>query len=613
MTGDLAKPGPWKKRLNRALTYLSKPQNAILLILGILLTITTVWPMISILRDTVLIHSGSVDARGAVPGQVYTLYNWQDLFFPKTKIARQLAQINLWQPLLNSVLLSVFACIGSIFYGGIFAYLVTRTNMRFKKYLSSIFIFPYIMPQWTLAVIWRNLFNSNAVTRGSDGLFASIFHINMPVWWCQGMFPCAVVLALHYAPFAYIMIGGIFRNMDANLEEAATILNTPRWKTFLRVTLPLVKPAILSTILLVFSSAMGSYPIPHYLKLSTLSTKYVEMNVQRAGEASILAVIMMLFGFLILIVNQRTTSGRKNFTTVTGKSGQTSLVNLGPARNVVAAIFIFTTLMTGIMPIILFGVETFLPNPGDYSFLTNGIAGHMTTKWWLTAENVTENGMYGQKGMLFNETIWNAFGGTLIVSIFCALLAGTIGTLVGYCVSKNRRSKWAGYVNSMAFLPYLMPALAVGVAFFKFGSQMGIYNTFLLLILAGTIKYIPFASRSALNSMMQLSGEIEEAAIIQDIPWIKRMTRIIIPIQKTSIISGYLLPFMTCLRELTLFMLLCSQTKIITTLLDYFDEMGLYAFSSGINLILIVVILVFNAAVNKLTGASIDSGIGGDK
>ena len=89
------------------------------------------------------------------------------------------------------------------------------------------------------------------------------------------------------------------------------------------------------------------------------------------------------------------------------------------------------------------------------------------------------------------------------------------------------------------------------------------------------------------------------------------MLRIIIPIQKTSIISGYLLPFMTCLRELTLFMLLCSQSKIITTLLDYFDEMGLYAFSSGINLILIVVILVFNTAVNKLTGASLDAGIGG--
>ena len=131
------------------------------------------------------------------------------------------------------------------------------------------------------------------------------------------------------------------------------------------------------------------------------------------------------------------------------------------------------------------------------------------------------------------------------------------------------------------------------------------------IIIVGTIKYIPFASRSSLNSMLQLSGEIEEAAIIQDIPWIKRMTRIIIPIQKSSIISGYLLPFMTCLRELSLFMLLCVQGFILSTTLDYFDEMGLYAFSSGINLILIVTILICNTLVNKVTGASLDKGIGG--
>lgn len=612
MTVAVRRPGSWKKWLNTAVTYLSKPQNAILLVLGIVLTVTTVWPAFTIARDTVSIHRGSVDARGATPDQVYTMFNWLDMFAPKTNTARKLANINLWTPLLNSVYLSIFACIGSIFYGGVFAYLITRTDLKLKKYLSSIFIFPYIMPQWTLAVIWRNLFNSNLITKGSDGLFASVFGIRMPLWWCEGLFPCAIVLALHYAPFAYIMIGGIFRNMDANLEEAATILNTPRWKTFLRITMPLVKPAILSTILLVFSSAMGSYPIPHYLKLSTLSTKYVEMNVQRAGQASILAVIMMLFGFLILIVNQRTTSGRKSFTTVTGKSGQSSVVKLGVGKYLLSGVYMLTTLATGILPIVLFALETFLPNPGDYSFLTHGIAGHMTTKWWMTAENVTESGMYGQKGMLFNETIWNSFGGSILVAVLCALAAGTIGTLVGYCVSKNRRSKWAAYVNNMAFLPYLMPALAVGAAFAKFGSSMGIYNTFLLLILAGTVKYIPFASRSALNSMMQLSGEIEEAAIIQDIPWIKRMTRIIIPIQKSSIISGYLLPFMTSVRELTLFMLLCSQTKIVTTMLDYFDEMGLYAFSSGINLTLIVFILICNGLVNKLTGASLDKGMGGN-
>ena len=621
----LRKPSAFRKKLNKIWTYLSKPQNFILLMLGIILTVTTVYPMVTILKDTVSVHPGTVDAaedaksaQFEVLGDDYTTFNWTDLFtgvnitrHGRQRIELSVAKTYLWTPLLNSVLISIFACVGSILYGGIFAYLVTRTNLKLKKYLSSIFIVPYIMPQWTLAIIWRNLFFSNAVTGGSDGLFASVLGVNMPQWWCEGLFPVSVVLALHYAPFAYILIGGIFRNMDANLEEAATILNTPRWKTFLRVTLPLVKPAILSTILLVFSSAMGSYPIPHYLGLSTLSTQYVGMRIDRVGEASILAVIMMLFGFLILIVNQKTTSGRKNFTTVTGKSGQSSLVNLGVGKYILSTVFVLTTLFSGILPIILFAIETFLPNPGDYSFLTNGIAGHLTTKWWLTAENVSENGIYGQFGILYNSDIWRAFGGTMIVAVCCALVAGTIGTLVGYCVSKNRRSKWAGYVNNVAFLPYLMPSLAVGIAFFVVGSNLGIFNTFLLLILAGTVKYIPFASRSSLNSMMQLSGEIEEAAIIQDIPWWRRMVQIIIPIQKSSIISGYLLPFMTCLRELTLFMLLCRQDLIITTLMDYFDEMGLYAFSSGINLILIVVILVCNALVNKLTGASLDAGIGG--
>ena len=338
------------------------------------------------------------------------------------------------------------------------------------------------------------------------------------------------------------------------------------------------------------------------------------MNSNRTGEASILAVIMMLFGVAIMLLNQFSLTSRKSYTTVTGKSGQISKINLGKTgRYVIALILVIITFFTSIFPIVSFAFETFLPNPGDYSFLYTGDASNLTTKWWATSENISENGMYGQKGILYNETIWHAFGGTLLVSVACALVAGTIGTLVGYAVAKQRRSKWANYVNSVAFLPYLMPSIAVGAAFFVLLSseKLNLFNTYWILIIAGTVKYIPFASRSSLNSMLQLSGEIEEAAIIQDIPWIKRMLRIIIPIQKSSIISGYLLPFMTCLRELSLFMLLCVQGFILSTTLDYFDEMGLYAFSSGINLLLIVTILIFNTLVNKLTGASLDEGIGG--
>ena len=592
---------------NKVKTFFSKPYNVILLLLGIVLTVTTVAPIVAIVEDTFKIHAGTIDAHLTKQTTGWTVVNYTDLFTNK------LAKSNLWKPLWNTVLLSVGTCVVSILYGGIFAFLITRTNLAWRQYLSSIFIFPYIMPQWTLAVVWQNLFYSTKITGTSDGLLASLFHIYMPKWFCQGLFPSLMVLGLHYAPFAYILIGGIFRNMDANLEEAATILDTPKHRIMFRITLPMVKPAILSTILLVFGSAMGSYPVPHYMQLTTLSTKYVSMNSKYTGEASILAIIMMVFGIAIMLLNQLSLTSRKSYTTVTGKSGQISKINLGAAKYVLAIILVILTFFTSIFPIISFAFETFLPNPGDYSFLYTGNVNNLTTKWWLTSENVTEQGMYGQKGILYNAEIWKAFGGTLWVSVCCALVAGTIGTLVGYAVAKQRRSKWANYVNSVAFLPYLMPSIAVGAALFVLFSNESVrlYNTYTGLIVAGTIKYIPFASRSSLNSMLQLSGEIEEAAIIQDIPWIKRMTRIIIPIQKSSIISGYLLPFMTCLRELSLFMLLCGQSRILSTMLDYFDEMGLYAFSSGINLLLIITILVFNTIVNKVTGASLDKGIGG--
>ena len=465
-------------RYNRVKTYFSKPQNIILLLFGIVLTFSTVAPIIAIVKDTITIHPGTIDAHLAGKASGYTLINYVDLF------TSRLAKTNLWKPLWNTILLAVFTCTISILYGGTFAFLVTRTNLKFKKYLSSIFIFPYIMPQWTLAVVWQNVFNSNAVVGTSNGLLASLTGICMPKWWCLGLFPSSLVLGLHYAPFAYILIGGIFRNMDANLEEAATILDTPKWKTMFRITLPMVKPAILSTILLVFGSAMGSYPVPHYLGLTTLSTKYISLNSKYTGEASILAIIMMIFGVAILTMNQVSLKSRKNYTTVTGKSGQLSKMNLGKVgKYAIAVVMIVLTFFTSIFPIFSFALETFLPNPGDYSFLYTKDLSNLTTKWWITKENITENGMYGQHGILYNSTIWHAFAGTLLVAVCCALIAGTIGTLIGYAVAKNRRSRWASYVNGVAFLPYLMPSIAVGAAFFILFSneKINLFNTYTLL------------------------------------------------------------------------------------------------------------------------------------
>ena len=90
------------------------------------------------------------------------------------------------------------------------------------------------------------------------------------------------------------------------------------------------------------------------------------------------------------------------------------------------------------------------------------------------------------------------------------------------------------------------------------------------------------------------------------------MLRVIFPIQKSSFLSGYLLPLVSCMRELSLFVLLVpTSNTILTTMLMQYSEKGWAQFGNAINLLIIIVVLLVNFIVNKLTGASIDKGVGG--
>ena len=594
-----------KKGVNKGLTFFGVPANSILIIFGIMLLILTLIPMIYVIIDAFTIHLMESGAAGLPVGS-WTLYHWKELFASDTSVGY------FYKPLGNSLLVSVLACIFSIIFGGVVAFLVTRTNMQFKKFISSVFIFPYIMPQWTLALFWKNFFISTNCTAGYVGELQALTGFASPEWLVYGPFSISLVLGLHYAPFAYILIGGILRNMDANLEEAATILNIPRWKIFTRITIPIVKPAILSTVLLVFSSAMSSYPVAVTLgKPINFEVLATELQVMlqggkfssQAGMGSIISIILILIGVIILTINQVSTGNRKQYTTVSGKSGQVSKNNLGKVGKwIVAVILSILVLFFCIGPMVSFIFESLLPNSGDYSI-------GFTTKWWTSTE-VLRN---GYKGIFYTPQIWQALGGSILLSVVCALFAGTFGLLIGYAVSKKRKSVLAQGVNALAFLPYLLPSISISAIFFMVSLNISwLYAMpFLLCVIVGVLKYIPFASRSSLNAMLQLSGEIEEAAMIQNIPWWKRMLRIVFPIQKSSFLSGYLLPFISCMRELSLFVFIAPTGMILTTLMFQLEETGLPALENGANLILVVVILIFNWLINKVTGASLDKGIGG--
>lgn len=591
----------------RVKRFFSKPQNVILVIMAVVLAYLTLLPMLSMIRDTFTVHTAESMRLKAKAGS-FTLAHWQKVLFDPSSLSI------FYKPLLHSLVTSIGACAVSLLFGGFFAWLVTRTNMKWRKPLSALFIFPYIMPSWTLALAWYNMFK-NTVVGGVPGFFTAVTGLETPNWFAYGAFPIAVVTGLHYSPFAYIMIGGILRNMDANLEEAAMMLHASQGRIMRKITIPMVLPAILSTFLLVFSSAMSSFAVPQFLGLpvryQVLTTQlYRTLNGLNPGQGYCIAMVMIVLGVAILAFNQRLTGVRKNYTTVTGKSSNISLINLRGARTPISVIVAVLVFCVSILPMVSFALESVLLVPGDYS-LSN-----LTLQFWIgTAEqNAIAN---SEPGMLRNPAMWKALWNSIRLSVICSLTAGTLGFLAGYAIVRGRGTKLATAVDNLAFFPYLMPSMAFSAIYLSmFSMRHGIipslYGSFFLLVLIGTVKYMPFASRSGINAMMQLSTQIEEAGEIIGVPWFKRMRKLVIPIQKSSFISGYLLPFISCMRELSLFVLLVTpNNRVLTTLLFYYNEKGWDQYSNGINLMIVLIVLAINYGVNKLTGASIDKGIGG--
>ena len=604
------------KRLGReAQTYLNKPANLILVVFLVLLIFLTLYPLIVLLLETFTVHSGREARAVGLPRGSYTSYHLKRLLFTLDDggakgVVYSNSWIQFYGPLLNTLAVAFTSSAIAIVFGGTVAWFIARSNLKYKKFISGVFVFPYIMPAWTLALFWQTFFKNEFIGTGtSNGILASVFGIVMPEWFVYGYFPISMVLGLHYAPFAYILIGGILRNMDANLEEAATVLKTTRWRLLRRITLPIIKPAALSTFLLVFASSISAYSVPVFLgspvRYYMLSTKMKSLMDTYSGQAYIIAAVMILFGVVILGINQRMTGTRKSYTTVTGKSSQASLVNLKRWNRPIAILLVVIMLLIAVLPLLTFAMESIIIKAGDYS------PDNMTLDFWIGRDlDYLDQG--DSNGILLSQKVWRALGYSLALAVTCAVVAGTSGMLVGYAVARKRGTRLANTVNSLAFFPYLMPSLAFGAIYLAMSVRISWLNGFVLLALIGSVKYLPFASRSGLNAMLQLSGEIEEAGQIVGIPWWKRMTRIIFPIQKSSLLSGYLLPLVSCMRELSLFVLLVpTSNTLLTTMLMQYSEKGWAQFGSAINLLIIIVVLLVNYLVNKLTGASIDKGIGG--
>lgn len=592
-------------RLRRGL----KAQTLLMLVFLALLTYLVIVPVVAMIRETFIVHPMErFQIRGSRVGD-FTLRHWERI------LTGENASSFFYKPLVNTLVMASGLAVLALAIGGTLAWLVVRTDMPGKKFLSNLAIVPYIMPSWTLSLAWLTLFKNSRIG-GAMGVFQYLTGIEPPNWFSYGMFPIVVTLALHYFPFGFMLIAGALRTIDSQLEESAELLGASRARITRKIVFPLVLPVVLSTFLLTFSRGLGTFGTPAFLggpvRFYVLSTM-LQANLvgQRPGMGYIIALAMILLGMLILYMDHRLIGARRSFVTISGKSGKAGLVPLGRARKPVAILVGAFLVAVTALPFFLLAVESFMLHPGTYS-LSN-----FSLHYWTGAASQSIGLGTSEDGVLRNSEILSALFNSVRLGVVVALVSGTWGMLIGYTVVKTRGTRLSRTLDQMAFLPYLMPSIAFGSIFIALfavrrGPIPSLYGSFFLLVLACSVKYLPYASRAGIGAMMQIGPELEEAAVMAGAGWFRRMRRILFPMQKSAFFTGLLLPFISAMRELSLVVLLVTPgVQLATTVTLKYSDRGWYPYTNAIMVLIVVAIFTANLLSKKLMKTDLAKGIGG--
>ncbi|MBU4371606.1 MAG: iron ABC transporter permease [Proteobacteria bacterium] len=571
--------------VNRLGLKLRQPQVILGLLLLVVLAGLVVVPFLQLVHDTAVWQEADRRmSRLAEPGD-WTLFHYLRVF------AGPLSVNIFYRPLIHSLATSLTIALTAMLLGGLMAWLVVRTDMPFKKTIAVFAVIPYVLPSYTLALAWLDFFKNERIG-GAVGICSYLFGVSPPDWLAYGFVPIVITLSLHYYPFTYLLVSGALVSLDSNLEESGEVLGASRFRILRRITFPLMLPALISAFILTFSRAVGTFGTPYFLgapvRYFTLSTTIYSSIVNRTpAVAYIGALVLILISMVIIYLNQKVI-GEKSFVTIAGKGLLRRVTLLGrwrwPAFSLMAALIGIAVFV----PLLLLLWQTLMLYPNDYSL------GNLTLHYWIGKSQATL--AEGESGILRNAQILGSAWNSICLSVIVALVTGMMGILIGYAVVRGRKTRLAAVLEQGSFLPYLIPSIAFGAIYLAlFSKSIGplppLYGTFLLLVLVCVAKNLPFSARSGISSMMQVAGELEEAGMMAGATWLQRFRRIILPLTLAGSLSGFILAFISTMRELSLIILLITpETRTLTTMTFRYVEQGYSQFADAI--ILLIVLLV---------------------
>ena len=554
-----------------------------LLILGFLV----LTPLLEIIRDSLSVQSYDIAYLPEAKIGEFTFFHYDRVFIGP------LSKALLINPLLNSIAIGVCVTLIGVSIGTLLAWLIVKTNIRYKSFFGALAVVPYMMPSWVLALAWLSLFKNDRIG-GAEGMFTYFFGIQPPNWISYGFFPIVICLSLHYYAYGYLLMSGALASVDSELEDAGAICGMNRRQRLWRITLPLLLPALGSAIVLTFIRILGTFGTPALLGLPvrfyTFSTQiYASLNASNNGDAYVLALVLIVTAITCIWINNRVLGVRKSYVTLTGKGFRSREIDLGAWRwmaTLGVGLFLASTVF---LPLLILLWESLLIVPGDYHL------GNFTLEYWIGDGSIDET--YGEPGVFQSDNIISSLWNSIKLGLSAAFFNGIIGLLVGYAVVRGRGTLLSKWLEGVAFAPYIFPSIAFGAIYIgmfsnSWGPVPALYGTFTILVLITVVKNLPFTSRTGIAAMLQIDQSIEETARVQGIGWIKRMVKIVIPLSFSGLVSGMLLTFITAMRELSLIILLISPSNMVLTgLLFNYNEQDMAQHAGAVTLLLTLMII----------------------
>lgn len=439
----------------------------------------------------------------------------------------------------NSLVSAGVSAVLAVVIGTGLALLLDHTDLPGRFALRLFLLSPLLVPPFVGAIAWLGIFGpSSSLNLAWAAAFGG------PLWNLYGGDGVIFLLTVHSYPVAYLIVGAALRRIPSDLEQAARIGGATTWQAMRDVTLPLLRPALLSAFTLTTVSNLADFGIPsivglpeRFVTLSTLVYRYIQSGtVDKPLEVvGTIGIVLLVIAIIALAINARLAL-RDN--ELEAAAGPRVPFGLGRARWTVGFTVWVLGLSVTLLPLLALASQSLLPAPGVP----------------FTWENLTLTSI--ERALTAPSTLIGA-----VNSITLALGAGLICAILGLAlatVATRTKARGNRALGALAMLPQAIPGLVLAVGWLILAPHIGLFNTRSLILCAYVMSFLALVVQAVDAPLRSTPAAFEEAARISGASRFRSLFDISWRMSVPAAVTGGVLVVLTAARELTISVLLLA-------------------------------------------------------